>query len=516
MKKYLVIIAFLLGGLSNIRAQQHYIVQWDRINNEVSYIEVNFQNGKRKEEKIKKPFLKEGDVLEGRIINVNEFIYQPVVKVNRKTLSEKNSNRFIGNVLGGLGLLDLGTGLFGAISKINTIANNQEAISLGNRGESVEDAQAQLILNWERTLVADIVSINYELSQIQMATNEIENLNKLIHSEELNLTDFKVKASESIQNIKNMDLGNTLKKLSASTEEIKQILTTAENQGIVEEISQELKSNCNEVIASCASLNFTKLNSALNEEQIHTIESMIADADFAYSNKYLVEEIQGEYGVAVENSQYDIDFQIYKRAESDVINLINENMPLAEDSESDNTYNALVTHKLVHVNSESPLKPSWTTGFTFHMPFAKQNFIQSSYNYNRDTVSFFKGKSIPSGLAIATQLMFELGNYEKFIPNFSLGVSYKINEFLKDDNSFGNQSEFSNMSVLLGGGLRTRGFQYFSLNTGISWSQIQVLNSSLMLNTDYNIETLVQSDMGVNYFENRWYAGLFIGVGFHF
>jgi hypothetical protein len=37
-----------------------------------------------------------------------------------------------------------------------------------------------------------------------------------------------------------------------------------------------------------------------------------------------------------------------------------------------------------------------------------------------------------------------------------------------------------------------------------------------MLNTDYNIETLVQSDMGVDYFENRWYAGLFIGVGFHF
>jgi hypothetical protein len=112
--------------------------------------------------------------------------------------------------------------------------------------------------------------------------------------------------------------------------------------------------------------------------------------------------------------------------------------------------------------------------------------------------------------------MFELGNYKSIISNFSLRGSCQIDEFLAQNNSIENQSDFSNVSILLGVGLRTRGFKYFSLNTGIAWSQIQMLNPNLRLNTDCDTETLVQSEIGTDYLENQWRDGPFIGVGFNF
>jgi len=109
--------------------------------------------------------------------------------------------------------------------------------------------------------------------------------------------------------------------------------------------------------------------------------------------------------------------------------------------------------------------------------------------------------------------MFELGNFEKVIPNFSIGVSYLINGFKSES----SQSESSNMSVLIGGGVRTRGFKYFSLNTGISLSQIQILNNNLKLGTLYSVDDL--ENIGIttdNYLENGWIPSFYLGIGFHF
>ena len=83
MKKRLSSIGLILiVSICKLNAQNHYIVQWDRLQNDIIYFKVHYENGKRLENQINKPFLKEGDLLEGKVVNVNEFIYEPMISVN--------------------------------------------------------------------------------------------------------------------------------------------------------------------------------------------------------------------------------------------------------------------------------------------------------------------------------------------------------------------------------------------------------------------------------------------------
>ena len=109
MKKIISsIVLILIVSIGKLNAQNHYIIQWDRLQNDIIYFKVHYENGKRLENQITKPFLKEGDLLEGKIVNVNEFVYEPVIRVNKRYISPKDGSNFLGKALGGLGLMNLG------------------------------------------------------------------------------------------------------------------------------------------------------------------------------------------------------------------------------------------------------------------------------------------------------------------------------------------------------------------------------------------------------------------------
>jgi hypothetical protein len=511
-------LCFLFAGFSS--AQSHYMVQWDRLQNEISYFQIEYQNGKKVETPIKKPLLKEGDILEGKIVNVNEFAFQPVVRVNKRILNENKNGNFIGTALGGLGLLNLGTGFFGAIAKITEISQNQNGITLGTRGESVSSDQKKKISNWEKTILADIQNIGFELNSVQKAQSEYTVLNNIIHSEVLNLDNFKQQATQQIEKIKKLDLGNAVEHLTTSTEEIKSILNSAKEEGLIEEIDEDLRKHSREVLSIYESLNPVNIANSINGNQIQLLEKEISNADFTYSDKFLIEDWKGsEYGseiTSVDQTQYDIDFQIFKRVSS-INNIQTEEIGSVNESNVPNSYTQLVSHKLISINAESSLKPVWTTGLVYHLPLGANYAVQSNRNYNRDSVRFSNGKKLGGGIGIATHLMFELGNFEKIIPNVSLGVSYKINEFQEGNNDGASESISSNMSVLIGGGLRTRGFKYFSFNAGFSWSQTQVLNTDLAKGVAYDVFELEESGISAeNYLESKWTPALFVGFGFHF
>lgn len=494
-------------------SQNHYVVQWDRLKNDVSYFKVEYQNGKRVESATKKPFLKEGDILEGKMINVNEFVFKPVITVNKKKLNTEQNFDVLGNVLGGLGLLNMGSGLFGVLSEVVNLKNEQSKIIFNSdRGsESVNSEQEQVILNWEKQLAADIKTINSELNTISSAKVEFENLDKIIHAEDLDLIEFKTKANSQIIRLKEIDLSNSLSIVESSILDMKEIFQNATQSDNIEDLNPELKVNSQKLIDFFNNIDVNNIVSNISNDKLNELAKEIESADFMCSQKQLINswEPEGSYGsdpVAVDETIFNIDFQVYQK-----------NSNTNDDSENNNSYQSLVSHKVVSVNTESPLRPNWSTGIVFHFPMNQYNQVKNRYNYDRDSISFAKGDAIPGGTAISTHLMFEFGNFEKFIPNFSLGVSYKINEFLKEEDSYGPQTVSSNMSILLGGGIRSRGFRFFSLNAGISWSQIQVLNENLELGTSYDVYDLEDSGItSSDYFTDKWKPSFYVGVGFHF
>jgi hypothetical protein len=218
----------------------------------------------------------------------------------------------------------------------------------------------------------------------------------------------------------------------------------------------------------------------------------------------------------VDQTRYDIDFQIFRKDKLSANN-DEDNLDFEKNETVTTSYSQLVNHKLISINSVSPSRPVWTTGLVYHLPLGINYEIHEHLNYFRDSVRFSNGKFLSGGLAVATHLMFEIGRYEKVIPNFSVGVSYKTSEFRLNNNFSASESMSSSMSVLIGGGVRTRGFKYFSVNTGFSWSQTKKLHPDLEKGVDYDVYKLIE--LGIpeeNYFENKWTPAVFIGIGFHF
>ena len=521
MKKRLSSIGLILiVSICKLNAQNHYIIQWDRLQNDIIYFKVHYENGKRLENQINKPFLKEGDLLEGKVVNVNEFIYEPMISVNKRYLSPNVGSNFLGKALGGLGLMNLGSGFFGAIASISEISQNQNSLNIGSRGESASNIQNQKITNWEKTLIEDIKTINYEINNIKKAESEYESLNQIVYSEVLNLVEFKNEALRQIEKLKKLQLVNSIMNLTKSADEIQSVFDLAKNDGLLTDIDKDLQNNSAEILKIYRDLNADYTTAYLSDIQIQALEKEIMAADFTYSNKLLIEEWETKVGydnakvISVEETNYNVDFQIYRKTTTKLsLNQSSESSNSEGGNSSEKSFNDLVCHKLVSVNTESPMRPLWTTGIIFQIPWFKNNFIQTNKNYWEDTIRFSNGKPIPGGLAISTQLMFELGNFEKIIPNFSIGVSYLINGF-KSESSL---SESPNLSVLIGGGVRSRGFKYFSLNAGISLSQIQILNKDLKLGTVYSVDDL--ENIGIttdNYLENGWIPSFYLGIGFHF
>jgi hypothetical protein len=519
MKRISSFVLILVVSICKLTAQNHYIIQWDRLQNDIIYFKVHYENGKRLENQITKPFLKEGDLLEGKIVNVNEFIYEPMISVNKKYLSPNVGSNFLGKALGGLGLMNLGSGFFGAIAAISDLSQNQNSLNIGSRGESASNTQKQKITNWEKTLIADIKTINYEINNIKKAESEYVSLNQIVYSEVLNLVEFKNDALKQIEKLKKLQLVNSIMNLNKSADEIQSVFDLAKNEGLLTDIDKDLQNNSAEILKIYRDLNADSMTAYFSDIQIQALEKEIMAADFTYSNKLLIEDWETKVGydtkvISVEETNYNVDFQLYRKKTTKLsLNQSSESSNSEGGNSTEKSFNDLVCHKLVSVNTESPMRPLWTTGIIFQIPWFKNNFVQTNKNYWRDTIRFSNGKSIPGGVAISTQLMFELGNFEKVIPNFSIGVSYLINGFKSES----SQSESSNMSVLIGGGLRTRGFKYFSLNTGISLSQIQILNNNLKLGTLYSVDDL--ENIGIttdNYLENGWIPSFYLGIGFHF
>ncbi len=513
LKNYVILIALLVAN--KIKAQSHYVVKWDMLQDQVSYSQIKFQAGKKIETKISEPFLKEGDILEAKIMNINEFIYKPIIKFNKRVLVEQRSGSFINNIIQGLGALNVGNGLLTAILKLNNISQDLNEIDLGNRGELSGTINDQRVLNLEKAIFAEIQSINYELGVFQKVQNEFNELNQLVLSEEIELADFKIRAIGHLEVLKKLKAENSAKNLIATISNLQKLIQTAEEQGIVNSLKLEIRQKSDDVIKICRELNVEMLAVKFSDAQFRSWETEIMTADFAYSSKYLIENLNedGQQESALESTQFKIDFQVFRK---DIRGLI-MNSELNIGSDSIISYDALVVHKLVSVNASSPVKPVWITGLVYQFPLSKNSFIEPIDNNAGDSVGFYNGNSICGGLAIASNLMFEWRDIKKFIPNLSVGVSYKINEFTSQLGFGKMQSSTSNLSILLGGGIRTRGFRYFSINTGIAWSQVQVLNDNLKIGYFYEVKAL--ENMGItaeNYLINRWKPAIYLGCGFHF
>jgi hypothetical protein len=282
----MICLFFLAVGICS--AQNHYVVQWDRLQNDITYFQIEYKSGVKLETQITKPLLREGDVLEGKIVNVNEFIFQPVVKINKKNLNTKKTGDFLSSTLEGLGLLDFGSGFFGALSKIIDLSGNQSAILLNTRGESLSHEQNQKVINWEKSISADIKNIEYELNNIQQGYNEFTKLNEIIESEVLSKEDFQLNAMLQIEKFEKLNLDYSLTHLIESTDHIKEILNSAKNEGLINSINENFIKNSNEILTIYGTLNKKKIANSLSQDRIRELKDLISNADFNYSDKILI------------------------------------------------------------------------------------------------------------------------------------------------------------------------------------------------------------------------------------
>lgn len=438
--RYLFTLILVCTVLS-VGAQNHFVVEYDRLNDRVEYFQVFVESGEQTGEiPVKQIAVTEGDILQARMINVNELAFEVDLQIN--TISRPKSPgrtiaALITDVAGGSGVL----GALGAIIDVSKVASTYDDLLRGSGDERSEDAKfagflAEIQLDllpaeeYFRTLELDLPSA---VGSVRMTKEEIiQELNKMESS-----------ADE-------LDLSEVYENLESEISELEGMVLTSES------VRPELMKSAQDLIARWeeidpASFDPTYLNSAFVQarEELELV-------DFIHTEYYVVENLDEDKDDVL------VDFKFSMSDEDDWFS----------DA-------VIYNHKLIRVKRKKSAV-SIVNGLVANFPLS--NMTSFDVQRNGDSVTFVSQEA-ELDFNFTTLVQYEFNASGAIVPSLNVGISLPIKNFTDTDLVKG-------MRIVTGVGLRFQRFSRLAFTASLAWGQINSLIEGLEYNSTYDVYDL--------------------------
>lgn len=454
-------------------AQKKFVVEYDRIQDQVSFYELSYNKGEYSERKMDKtPVLGRGDVVKFRTLNTNPFVFSFQVDKLEKMGEKENVTKSILSGFGGvMGEMD------GAISAVGSELNSlggwgggPEAVQFGRGTENISFAK-KASLEQLSTFRENLKWTYQQLATYQQSMMDVYAMGKT-KNQILDGLD------NSMDNFKMDDYMDKLRFMEEEYEIIKADPLLADvDFSDLEKTYELLNTKLNESLM--APQNAKDLRNMVAAVSFEEETTTVISYDKGWSGGAELKEIDGDVG----SLKYVFDYRSLEEAD--------------ENYEDDN----LIQSKTIELPVKSKSHFSWSTGFYSVNPMNGFNSYRIQ-EVDYDSVRLVNDDSESSRLTLGTCLSYNFPSRYFLVPQLLFGTSIA---FLGSGWSIIKPINFH-----VGAGLKFKKFPYISIVGGLAFAQNQLLRNGITENETFSPQS---SYPEIDEFVERTFStGYFFGI----
>jgi hypothetical protein len=471
MKKLFLIVCTLTVSTVGY-GQSHYIVEYDRINDGVSYYQVKLDHGSLVEIPVKKLRVKEGDILQGRMRNVNTLAIDPDIAIQSQWFdSPPGTLEIVSNLISNLPYPGASKGILGALSAIFEVSQTGYGGPL--RGDADDRSAEAKILG-----IMDEIRNNAE--DFNAFYSEFDALDETVFSISSTKEEILNQISSMETALSNMNESNTYSNLSEEFNLLSTLIDDAEF------LDDDLQSQADELLQAWEAIQLSGFDPYSAENILAEAKDVIMASNFEYTEKIIID------GSLDDNEKLVIDFRFNKLMDSD-------NYEEFDFDSNDDLFH----YKVIEVPFERNTSPlGFSNGILTSIPLKADmglSILESS-----DSV-MFKSVDIPAqpNVSVSAMLRYEFTSTKNFAPSFNLGLAIPIN-------ALDGTNEIEDAIKLV----TSLGFRFYRMpklnfQVGLSWKNNQSLNTELRTNQVYSWEELAADGFAEDYYwddpDYSWY-----------
>ena len=477
MRLSILSFLFILVSFKELSAQQHYVIEIDRINNQRKYFRMDIVSGRPVETVTTLPQVKNGDILTLRMTNFNELIYgfevqdQLIAKTNNNIAAQLLDNPLLGKM-----------SLSPALRLLSGIIDNPPPPSRGDdKGPTVN------------TVYDGYVSLLEKLNSTETALS-------VIYDEGATLIDIKSQIKTLEQKYNKIVIAETIDQLSSDLRSVSALGTDQ----LLDSIGAGLKQ-----LRSLERSDF--LSPDLN---FKTVKTLINTVDFVVERTIIVGGKDNIWDRSRTYEKFLAYVFVYKRAQpiNDLSALTPK--PYNYDKAGMERGDFLRQAILVDLKVKNAKKPFWSMGIA--QVFTAENKFRYNLDYNNtseDSVRFRSEKMGGTRTTIMTDLNFPLPiRSEKFEWTVGIGLGVSIRK--SNNGKLSGNLDFSQAFVTTGVGLRLARYPFLSLKAGMAWAKYQQLDSKYQADKWYR-NTFSDAEIGAAV-NKKLNLSPFLGLGLNF
>lgn len=478
MNKLLLLFAFQC--FFQLFAQNNYLIEYDKLDDKLTYYNCNWVKGAQKKEQVYEIKLTQNDILTFKAINVNTFIYDVSILNNEVKAENKESPFKV--------ILSTFSGIGGpAFNLLTSLGSNPPNPLSPSRGVDRQKAEIQ-------KRCSEILSeMHQTMSQMMKAYVAFEETIKAKYA-------------------KNLSKNEIIAKLKLNTSLVSSI-DMEESNIHLKELLDELNS-----IKDGELLDFDDplWNEIDNEEGYYQKFSSICLQEDDELRPYDLSEVISD----VENASFSIEHRFLAKAfndwgdkfsSNDFIIIFKEKQQAKEETYSKNS--TIDFSKFLSIPIKQAYFPSWSLGVDFVLPLGGINdFVITEipgdyFSGIPDSVLITNNSSKPIQLAIGTKLHFDIPTKNRYFkPNAVLGMA--ISGLNSEENADWK------LNFMLGGGISLKSFPFVSINAGFVLSQQKVVREDYSINSVFVEPNDIAGNDYSSLFKSKFKPGLFFGLSF--
>lgn len=473
MKNPLILLCTL--AFSQVFAQNHYVVEYDRINDEVNYYQVFTERGKLTDEiPVKNISVREGDIIQGRMINVNELVFDSDLNINEV---EKSSSplKGVAALVDNVSSYDA-KGILGAIGKIIDVSEVKNGGLL--RGADDERSVEYKLNSQISTIQEDIMPAEVYFKTITTSLPEA------IFAVDMTKEEIQAEVKNLESKIEGIDIESTYNQVNQEISELQSILESSEFA------DAKIVSASNELIEKWESIEMSYFLLDDDSQVFNDALALLDSIDFAYTEYYIVGDLDDDKADIVVDFKFSIEDEDGGYYSDPII------------------YN----HKMIKINRKKPAL-NIVNGLVVNFPMT--NKMSFDLLQVGDSVSFVSKES-KMDYNLSTMVQYEFTGKGPVSPSLNVGISLPIR-------NFSSVSLDEGMRILTGAGLRFKKYPNIAFTTSIAWGINDVLNDNLTYDIFYDETYLYNEgvltydawsgvDIDPQYIQSKWSTGISMGI----
>jgi hypothetical protein len=472
MKTKLIALSMCFAGLGS--AQTNYLIQYDKLTDQVTYYKQSWVHGEQIEEEVKNIRLEQNDIVSVYATNVNTFAFHANIYMTGIEAPDKSGSP-VATILAGF------SGFGGpALQLLTRLAASPPSPVVETRGDAAEE------LAIRKKYSAVITDMHANLVSIAKAYSEYDKNVQVKYDKTLTQEEISAKLLSLLDQSEGVDVQSTYETLVSQREMLEELKNSEElafDDPLWEDISS-VEQKLEEFEWTYVNEDGELLNTDLTEDLID-----VENADFTVYHTFRAKSLQ-EYGGAYASNEFMLVFKEMK----------------GEDPE---TY-PIDYVKRISVPVKQPNVPYWSLVVNAIVPIGgitdySVKEIAGDYMMDiPDSLSITENTAGSVLMSLGTSLSFDIPTKKAITPSVQLGAAIS---------GINKSQENWNLNLLLGGGMSFRQFPYVTLNAGFSFTQMRVLKDAYVTDRPFVKPESISYDDYSSLFKKTFKPGVYFGIG---